>query len=205
MAGPKSVGSASSAPRLARCPWIIGRGGCRLRRCRGRRGKRGRGRWCARRGGGGHRRGRCRAGGRLSGRLFLCSRLPRRCHALQTDVKRIGGKLRSSACTIRFGSHGHRLRLVAAQCKRHRELAAGLDRELARRATALTQGRFRFCPWRFGFNGQSLRLRSGFEEIQARHGRRTRRQHQATRHQDNNSAHDPTPRRQRPPLPGTRP
>jgi len=144
-------------------------------------------------------------GGRPSHRAPFSLQPARRCHALQTDVKRIGGKLRSSACTIRFGSHGHRLRLVAAQCKRHRELAAGLDRELARRATALTQGRFRFCPWRFGFNGQSLRLRSGFEEIQARHGRRTRRQHQATRHQDNNSAHDPTPRRQRPPLPGTRP
>jgi len=179
-------------PRLARCPGIVGRGGCRLRRCRGGRGKRGRARWCARRRGGSHRRRCWRARGRRNWHFFACNGLLRRRHSLQTDVNRIGGKLRRSTCAVRLGSHGHRLRVVAAQCECHRELTAGLHRELTGRATDLTKGGFRFRAWRFGFNGQRLGLRSGFEEIQARHRCRTPGQHQARCRQDNNSAHDPT-------------
>jgi len=194
-------GGCAAPPRLARCPWIVGCGGRRFRWRRGRRGKRGRDRWCARWRGGGHRWRCCRARGGGNGCLFLCHRLLRRWRPLQSDLNRIGGELRST-CAVRLGSHGHGLCLVAAQRKGHRELAAGLDRELAWRAAALTQRGFRFRPWRYRFNGQRLRLRSGFEEIQARHCCRTRAQHQARRREDNNSPHDPTPRRQRPPLPG---
>jgi hypothetical protein len=41
-------------------------------------------------------------------------------------------------CVLHLWTYRYRLRLVAAQRKRHGELTAGLDRELAGRATALT-------------------------------------------------------------------
>src|SRR5262249_32891722 len=84
----------------------------------------------------------------------------------------------------------HGLRLIAAQRKRYGELAAGLDRKLTRRATALAQRGFRFSPWRLGLNGQRLGLRSRLQEVQARHRCGTCGQHEATHHDGNDSAHD---------------
>jgi hypothetical protein len=92
--------------------------------------------------------------------LFLRNRLLRRRHRPQGDVNRIGCELRRCACALRLRTHRYRLQLVAAQRERHGKLAAGLDRQLAGRAAALTQGRLRFCPWRFGLDRQHLRLRN---------------------------------------------
>ena len=125
--------------------------------------------------------------------LFLRNPFLRRRDRLQGDVNRIGCESRRSACALSLRTHRYCLQLVAAQRERHGELAAGLDRELAGRATALTQGRFRFCPWRFGLNRQHLRLRSGLHEIQARHRCGTCGQREATRNDGNKSAHDPHP------------
>jgi hypothetical protein len=176
---------------LAGWPGVLGRGRCRLGRGRGRRGERRRGRCCGGRRCRGHRRRCCGAGCCRHRRVLLGNWLLRRLHRLQGDVNRIGCEPRGS--TVGFRTDGHGLRLIAAECKRYGELAAGLDRELARRATALAQRGFRFRSRRFGCNGQRLGLRSGFEKIQARHRCRARGQHQATGHDGNHSAHDPTP------------
>ena len=201
MAARTITGPRSGAAKLSRRPGIVGRrrrglgrgcrrrGKCRCRRrcrcrcrcrCR-RRGRRGR-RRCRSHGGRCCRPGRCR-----NGFLFLRNQLFRRRRLPQVHVNRVG---REPGRALGLRTHGHGLGLIAAQRKRYGELAAGLDRKLTRRATALAQRGFRLRPWRLGLNGQRLGLRSRPQEIQARHRCGTCGQHEATRHDGNDSAHD---------------
>ena len=200
--------------RLPRRPGIVGRRWCGLRRGRRRGGKRRCRRlcWCWRRRG----RRRCRGhggryrrtGGGRDGSLFLRNQLFRRCHRPQSHVNRVGREPRRSGGAVRLRTHRHGLRLIAAERKRHRELAAGLGRKLTGRATALAQRGFRFRPRRLGFDGERLGLRRRLQEVQAGHRCGTRGQHEATRHDGNDSAHDRIPHHLGgigPPFPTTRP
>jgi hypothetical protein len=71
--------------------------------------------------------------------LFLRHRLLWR-HRLQN---RVGCEPGRGSRALRLRTHRLGLRLVAAERKRHGELATGLDRELTGRATALAQRGFR--------------------------------------------------------------
>ena len=194
---------AMAAAELSRRPGIVGRRRRRLGRgCRRRGERRRRCRCrCRRRPRRGRRRcrghgGRCRrAGCRRDGFLFLRNQLFRRCRRPQVHVNRVG---REPGRALGLRTHRHRLRPITAPRKRYGELAAGLDRKLTRGATALAQRGFGFRPRRLGLDGQRLRLRSRLQEIQARHRCGTCGQHEATRHDGNDSAHDwipPTGRR----------
>jgi hypothetical protein len=184
-----------AAVELSRRPGIVGRRRRRLARgCRRRGERRCRRRCrCRRRARHGRRRcrghgGRCRRAGRCrDGFLFLRNQLFRRCRRPQVHVNWVG---REPGRALGLRTHGQGLRLIAAQRKRYGELAAGLNRKLTRGATALAQRGFRFRPWRLGLNGQRLGLRSRLQEIQARHRCGTCGQHEATRHDGNDSAHD---------------
>src|SRR5262249_56849702 len=110
---------------------VGGRGGGRRRGGRGGGKGGGRGRWGWRRGRRGCRGhgGRCRRAGRCrDGLLFLRNQLFRRCHRPQGYVNRVGREPRGSGGAIGLRTHRHGLRLIAAERKRHRELAAGLHR-----------------------------------------------------------------------------
>ena len=181
--------------RLPRRPGIVGRRWCRLRRGGRRGGKRRRWRWgrCRRR----RRRRRCRGhggrcrrtGGGRDGFLFLRNQLFRRCRRPQVHANRVGRE----PGAVRLRTHRHGLRLVTAERKRYGELATGLDRKLTGRATALAQRGFRFRPRRLRLDGQRLGLRRRLQEVQAGHRCGTCGQHEATRHDGNDSAHDRIP------------
>lgn len=181
-------------PKLSRRPGIVGRRWCCFRGGRRRGGKRWR--WGRRRSRRRRRRcrghgGRCRrTGGGCDGFLFLRNQLFRRCHRPQVHANRVGRESRPSGGALRLRTHRQGLWLITAERKRHREFATGLDRKLAGRATALAQRGFRFRPRRLRLDGQRLGLRRRLQEVQAGHRCGTCGQHEATRHEGNDSAHD---------------